>query len=169
MVEVLGNESILGVGKVGDDDYDPTAGRKTDLSRIFEQIVAKQKNRSLIVIISDFFDTPEVLESGLARLFHRRHDVILFQVLDKDELDFPFRSSSEFIGLESEGRVGLDPFALKKAYQEVMNKHLSEVERIARKFRFDYALLDSSEAIGSALMKFLNKRSHVINQKGGRR
>ncbi len=169
LVEVLNNEKILGVGKVGTAEFDPHAGRKTDLARIFDQIVAKQKNRSLIVIISDFFDDPALIENGLARLFHRRHDVILFQVMDDDELNFPFRSSSEFIGLESEGKIGLDPAMLKKAYKEVMDKQLDDIEKIARKFRFDYSLVQSSKSIGSSLMKFLNKRSRVVNQRGAAR
>ncbi|MBI1335642.1 MAG: DUF58 domain-containing protein [Phycisphaera sp.] len=154
VVEHLGVEP-LDPAAVGDTGF---AERKTDLSKLLDQVNAKLSQRSLIVLVSDLFDDPASLDRGLARLSHRRHDVIVMQVLDHDELEFPFRGPSQFVGLEAEGKVNLDPSALRKAYLESLQAHLREVERIAQRYRFDYLLLDSSQSLGPPLSHFLARR-----------
>ena len=138
--------------------------RATDLGRLFDQVTAKLARRSLVVLISDLFDDPESYERGLARMKHRRHDVIVLQTLDHAELTFPFRSPSQFIGMEHEGRLNLDPAALRKAYLDALNDHLSKVENITRRFGFDYLLVDSSESLGPPLSHFLARRAAIVNR-----
>jgi uncharacterized protein (DUF58 family) len=132
------------------------------MAGVFDNIVAKLARRSLVVIVSDLFDDPALLEQALARLHHRRHDVIVMQTLDPAELQFPFRSPSEFIGLEGEGRLPLDPASLRDAYLEAINEHLREVERIARQFHFDHLLLNTSQPLGPPLSHFLADRAARI-------
>ncbi len=88
--------------------------------------------------------------------------MLLLQTLDPAERTFPFRDPSDFIGLEHEGRLALDPAALRKAYLDELNAHLHEVEQLARRFRFDYLLLDSSESLGPPLSHFLAQRAARI-------
>lgn len=137
---------------------EPAPGR-TNLARVFDQAVARLSRRSLVVLISDLFDDAQVIERGLARLKFRRHDVIILQTLDPAELDFPFRGPSQFMGLESEGRMNLDPQALRRAYLDALQRHTDQVEQLARRFRFDYMLLNTSEPMGPALSRFMAKRS----------
>ena len=132
---------------------------RSDLTRMFDQVVAKLARRSLVVIISDLFDEPHILERGLARLHHRRHDVIVLQVMDPAELAFPFRSPTEFLGLEGEGHLPLDPAALRDVYLSIVEQHLREIQRVARSFRFDHVLLDSSKPLGPTLSHFLARRA----------
>ncbi len=165
VVEVLAGEPVdPAEARGGVDEHGQPLGRKTDLATLFEQVNARTTQRSLIVIISDLFDALEALERGLARLHHRRHDVIILQVLDHAELEFPFRSPSEFIGLEGEGRLQLDPHALRKAYMDALRQHLRGVEELARRFRFDHLLLDSSQSLGPPLSHFLAKRSARLSK-----
>lgn len=139
----------------------------TDLELIADRTVARLTRRSLVVLISDLFDDPAHLEKGLARLHHRHHDVVILQVMDPAELEFNFRDASEFFGLEGEGRLPLDPAALRDAYLDVVNQHLRGIERVARKFDYDYLLLKTDEALGPPLSHFLARRSALIG-KGGR-
>jgi uncharacterized protein (DUF58 family) len=141
------------------------ADRATDLGRLFDQVTAKLNNRSLIVLISDLFDDPESLEHGLARVHFRRHDLFVLQTLDHAELTFPFRSSSEFFGLEGEGRLPLDPAALRQAYLDVMREHLDAVEQTTRRFGFDHMLLDTSKPLGAPLSQFLARRAAFVEKK----
>ncbi len=143
---------------------EPVPGR-TDLARMFDQAVARLNRRSLVVLISDLFDDVQVIERGLAQLKFRRHDVIVLQTLDPSELDFPFRAPSQFLGLEAEGRLNLDPQALRSSYLDALQRHLDEVEQIARRFRFDYALLNTQEPLGPALSHFMAQRSSSIGKK----
>lgn len=133
-----------------------------DFAGLFERVVAKLTQRSLVILISDLFDDPANLERGLARLHHRRHDVILLQTLDPAERAFPFRDPSEFLGLEREGRLPLDPAALRDAYLEELEAHLHQIEQLARRFHFDYLLLDSAESLGPPLSHFLAHRAARI-------
>lgn len=136
----------------------------TDLEQIVDRTVARLTRRSLVVLISDLFDDPAHLEKGLARLHHRNHDVVILQVMDPAELDFDFRNASEFIGLEGEGRLPLDPAALRNAYLDVVQNHLHGIERVARKFDYDYLLLKTNEPLGPPLSHFLARRSALIGK-----
>lgn len=141
------------------------AARTTDLGRVFDQVLAKLTQRSLIVLMSDLFDAADTLEEAFARVHHRRHDLILLQVLDPAERTFPFRSPSDFIGLEGEGKLSLDPEGVRQAYLESINAHLERVREMTRKFRFDYALLDTGEALGAPLSQFLARRAAATTKK----
>ena len=160
IVETLASEPVdPSAERGGVDEHGQPMGRKTQLSALFEQVNARTTQRSLIVVLSDLFDTPEAIDRGLARLHHRRHDVILLQVLDPAELSFPFRDPSQFIGLEGEGRLNLDPHALRKAYLEVFEQHQRAVEQAARRYQFDHLVLNASEPLGPPLSHFLARRA----------
>jgi uncharacterized protein (DUF58 family) len=139
--------------------------RATDLAKMFDQMIAKLSRRSLIVLISDLFDDPSSLQRGLARMRYRRHDVMVLQTLDHAETTFPFRSPSEFFGLEGEGRLPLDPSALREAYLEVLGEHLQQVEQVTRRFGFDHMLLDTSNPVGPPLSHFLARRAAMMSKK----
>ncbi|MCX5662546.1 MAG: DUF58 domain-containing protein [Planctomycetota bacterium] len=139
----------------------------TDLARVFDQVLAKLTQRSLLVLVSDLFDDPASIERAMARLHHRRHDLLLLQTLDPAERRFPFRSPTDFIGLEHEGRLGLDPAALRKAYLQALQGHLNQIEQAARRFHFDHLVLDSSESVGAPLSHFLARRAAIAGNRGG--
>ncbi|MFA9478463.1 DUF58 domain-containing protein [Phycisphaerales bacterium AB-hyl4] len=163
-VEIKSNDAASSAQRK-EQASDPTlADAQTDFAGLFDRVVAKLNQRSLIVLISDLFDDVAVLEQGLARLHHRRHDVIVLQTLDPAELSFPFRSPSDFLGLEAEGRLPLDPSALRDYYLEVLNEQLQAIEQAARKFRFDYLMLDTSKSIGPPLSHFLARRAAAIGK-----
>lgn len=88
---------------------------RTNLGVVFDHLLAQLRRKSLVVVISDLFDDIENIERGLARLRYRGHDALVIQVMDPAELSFPFRSVSEFTGLEGEGKLPLDPQAIRKA------------------------------------------------------
>src|SRR5690606_41755061 len=61
--------------------------RPTDLGRIVDQALGRMTNRCLVAILSDFFVDPEQFRSALARMKHRRHDVMILQILDRAETE----------------------------------------------------------------------------------
>lgn len=142
----------------------PSDNSATDLVHVFDQVLAKLTRRSLLVLISDLFDAEEFLDTALARVHHRRHDLILLQTLDPAELEFPFRDPSDFIGLESEGKLGLDPHAIRRAYLDALGAHRTRVEQTARRFHFDHMLLNTSEPLGAPLSQFLARRSASMSK-----
>lgn len=139
----------------------------TDVGGVLDRVMAQAARRSLVVLISDLFEDPARLESGLARLHHRQHDAMVLQVMDPAELEFGFRDLSEFAGLEGEGRLPVDPPALRRAYREVVDQHLRAVQAVARKFDYDYALLRTDQALGPPLSAFLARRAAMISKGAG--
>ena len=140
----------------------------TNLLKVTNQVLGKISNRALFVIISDLFEEPENIRQSLARFRHRRHDVILLQTLDRQELRFGFSQSAPFVGLEGEGRLRIDPRALREAYLQAMSRHMHEVSRIALSFGFDYHRLDTHESVGPALAFLMARRNiHIKRSKVG--
>jgi len=138
--------------------------RPSDLAHVIDQTIAKLNNRCLIAIISDFFEDPERVRSALARIRHRRHDVILFHVLDRQEMEFDLQDSAPFEGLEGEGRIRIDPRALRPAYLEAFNNHRQRIEKIARSFNFDYQLVSTHDWLGPPLAAFIARRNALIKR-----
>ncbi|MCH7798937.1 MAG: DUF58 domain-containing protein [Planctomycetes bacterium] len=139
---------------------------RTDLLKVTNQVLGKIGNRALFIIISDLLEDPEIIRQSLARFRFRRHDVILLQMLDRQELRFEFSQPAPFVGLEGEGRLRIDPRALREAYLEAVSRHLHEVSRIALSFGFDYHSMDTHEPVGPALAFVLARRNvHIKRSK----
>lgn len=143
---------------------EPVDGR-TNLPKVAEQTLAKVTNRALIVVLSDFLMPVAELREALARFRHRHHDVVLLQILDRRELRFDLDDPAPFEGLEGEGRVQVDPAAIRSAYLEVLRARIEEIERTARGFGFDYARMDSHESVAPALASLLARRDAIARRR----
>ncbi len=138
--------------------------RETDLQRVLDQVVAKLSNRALLVVVSDFFEDPDSLRTGLARLRHRLHDAILVQTLDERERTFDLEDTAPFEGLEGEGRVRLDPRAIRADYLRAFEAHRDKIERTARMFNFDYQLVSTHEWLGPPIASFMARRNAQLKR-----
>ncbi len=135
------------------------ASQKTDLAAIFHDLAERFKKRGLIVLLSDLFDEPARILAGLRHFRHRRHDVIVFHILDPAELEFPFRQTTLFKGLEGLGDVITEPSSLRRAYQSEIQTFCSEVRKGCRAINIDYLLLRTDQSLEAALTAFLSTRS----------
>jgi len=134
-------------------------GKETSLSAIFHDLAERIKRRGLIIIISDLFDDLKDILSGLSHFRHRKHEVLVFQVLDPDELNFPFRNWTMFNSLEDDGhRVLTEPQRVRPAYLRSFGRFTREVRRNCRQKRIDYEQLDTGVPFDVALGTYLAKR-----------
>jgi len=138
--------------------------KAANLGRVIDQTIAKLNNRCLIAIISDFYEDPAEIRTALARLRHRSHDVILLQVIDRQEEAFEFTESVPFEGLEDEGRIRVDPRALRSEYLKAFESHREQVEKAARSFGFDYQRVCTHEWLGPPLAAFIARRNSIIKR-----
>jgi uncharacterized protein (DUF58 family) len=136
----------------------------TDLPRAIDQTLAKLTNRCLVAVISDLFTDPEQVRAAMARVKHRGHDLIAFQVLDKSEREFDFKDAGPFEGLEGEPRLRIDPRAIRAGYLKALHAHLEKVEKIARGFGFDYQLVSTHDWLGPPLAAFVARRNAQIKK-----
>lgn len=138
--------------------------RKTDMRRAVEQVLSKVTNRCIVALVSDYFQDIEEIRDTLARLRHRGHDLLAFQVLDRAELSFDFREPAPFEGFEGEGRLRIDPRAIREAYLEAINEHVSQVEKSVRAFGFDYQKVNTHDWLGPPLASFVARRNAQIKR-----
>ena len=104
------------------------AREKSDVGAVFHDLAERFKKRGVVAIFSDFFDDPARIIAGLKHFRHRRHEVIVFHVLDPAEIEFPFRDTTLFRGLEGMPDVLTEPHALKRAYQAELRTFLDDAE-----------------------------------------
>ncbi|MEQ9454889.1 MAG: DUF58 domain-containing protein [Phycisphaeraceae bacterium] len=137
-----------------------------DLSKAVVRLGARLRRRSIVVILSDFFDDPTAIRSALARLKFAGHDVLLLQLIDPAERDFPFCRSTEFEGLEGEGRLPVEPAALRESYRRVFAEHLESLGRAAASLGFDHLTLATDEPLLPVLRECLSLRAGFASRRG---
>ena len=131
---------------------------KTDLEKILRRVAETISSRGMIILISDLLADREPLFRGLEMLRHRRHDVLVFHVLDDDELTFPFAGTTRFEGMEELPHLLCDPRALRDGYLEALEEYLVEVRRGCARKGIDYALVRTGDYLDAVLSKFLHHR-----------
>jgi uncharacterized protein (DUF58 family) len=131
---------------------------KTDLERILRRVAETVTSRGMIILISDLLADRESLFRGLELLRHRKHDVLVFHVLDDDELNFPFAGTTRFDGMEELPHLICDPRALRDGYLEALNEYLTEVRRGCARQGIDYALVRTGDYLDAVLARFLHHR-----------
>ncbi len=135
------------------------AGKRSDVGRPLHQLAETLVKRSLVVLISDLLDDPGPIIKGLEHLKFRGSDVIVFQLLDPDELTFPFRGSSRFTDLESAEEVVAEPSRIRAAYLRELAGLTLRYDRELRGAGIDYAQLDTSQPLDFALLTYLAARA----------
>lgn len=139
-------------------------GRPSDFGHVIDQTLAKLNNRCLIAVISDFFEDPARLRTALARIRHRQHDVILCQTVDRREEAFDYADTAPFEGLEGEGKLRIDPRAIRSAYLDIFRTHIDKVEKTAKSFGFDYLRVNTHDWLGPSLAAFVARRNAVLKR-----
>jgi len=136
--------------------------KKTSTGRILDQLAEKLTHRSLIVVLSDFFDDIENIKKGLRHLRYKKHEMIAFQVLDPEEVDFPFEDTTMFKGLEESGELLTEPRALREAYLEQLALFTAGMQKICRGMQIDFQRINSGEPLDVSLSGFLATRAASI-------
>jgi uncharacterized protein (DUF58 family) len=134
---------------------------KTDLGTVLNTLAERIQRRGLIILISDLFDKPETILKSLQHFSHKRHDVIVFHVLDEYELTFPFERMTLFEGLEEYPKLLVDPRALRRAYLEEVNRFCEEMRRGCVKQMVDYVRITTDQDLDVELTKYLAGRLSI--------
>jgi uncharacterized protein (DUF58 family) len=135
---------------------------KTNTGRILDQIAEKLNHRSLIVLLSDFFDDIDSIKQGLRHLRYKKHEVMAFQILDPAEIEFPFEDTTLFKGLEEAGELLTDPRALREGYLAELSRFTDELRKLCRGMHIDFVRMNSREPLDVALSGFLATRAASI-------
>jgi uncharacterized protein (DUF58 family) len=135
---------------------------KTGIGRVLDQIADKLHHRSVIVLISDLFDDVESIQQGLRHLRYKKHDVLVMQVLDPQEIEFPFEDVTLFKGLESLGELLTEPRSLRDGYLEQLSRHTERIQRLCRGMSVDFSRFNVADPLDVTLSEFLARRATTM-------
>jgi uncharacterized protein (DUF58 family) len=135
-----------------------TAGRPGALGPPLYKATEFFKRRSILAIISDFYEEPQRVLDAVKPLRFAGNDVILFHVLDPAEVDFPYDESISFQDLETGRKVPVVPDKMREQYRQLIQDHISEISQLCSQNRIDYAFMNTKIPLDHALFKYLAMR-----------
>lgn len=145
------------------DRIEPVSG--SSLERTLLKVAEATKRRSILLLISDLYDEPQSILRSVSYLKNKGNDVLVFHVLDRAEIDFPFEGPGHFEDLETGERIPVVPELQREQYRQLMQAHLSDVARLLVENRMDYFFFDTSNPLDYALFAYLSRREKLSRQR----
>ena len=131
---------------------------RTDFSKPMHHFQEFLKRRGLVVIVSDFFESPEQLVRTIEPLRFHGNEVVLFQVLDPQEIAPTFRDAAVLVDLETRQQMEVTPDYARQDYRAKMDAHLADLRARTRGAGLDYFLLPTDRPLDAALREYLTIR-----------
>lgn len=138
--------------------------RTTELGGVLIEKSDRLPPRGVVMIVSDLLLDFDPFERALVRLSQRGHDVVVFHVLDPDELELPFDGQVEFHDLESTDRIMAEPKYVQGAYREAMKEFCAMARARTGETGAEYLLLRTDQDLGVALSFYLHHRERLIGR-----
>lgn len=132
---------------------------ETGLADTLHKLASRFKKRCLIVVVSDLYDDPEEVVRALHHFRHHHHEVLLFHVLDKAELEFPFRDTIAFHDMETNQHIQVDPAYVRDVYLEQMKAFTEGYRRACAESNIDYVMTDTTVPYDFMLARYLASRN----------
>jgi uncharacterized protein (DUF58 family) len=137
-------------------------GHATNVSKPLHQLAGSLSRRGIVVLVSDLLDDPEAVIRGLKHVRFRGTDVIVFQILDPDEIDFPFERTTRFEDLETTEEILAVPGLVREHYLRQMSGLIDRYRRELGAAGIDYQLLKTTDPLELALLSYLSTRAKAL-------
>jgi uncharacterized protein (DUF58 family) len=157
-------------------EYIRPSTRPGQLSRLFaalEQAEARERTnfakplqhfqnflhrRGIAIVISDFYERPELIVDTIAPLRYHGHEVVLFHVLDPEEIRPRMKGAAVLVDLETDRRIEVVPDYVKTTYRAKIDAHIEELRTRTRAAGMDYQLLETNKPLDETLREYLTLR-----------
>jgi len=136
-----------------------TREQKTKVGTVLHELASQLRQRGLVIVFSDLFDEPEEVLRGLRELRSRNHDIIVFHVFDRDEVEFPFERMTLFEGMEQMPELLCDPKSLREAYRAEIEGFAEEIRKGCLAQRIDYVRVQNDTPLDVILTSYLSART----------
>ncbi len=136
-------------------------GMETRIAATLHRLANRFKKRGLVVLISDLYDEPEEVIRALHHFRHRKHEVIVFHIFDKAELEFPFRDTIAFFDLETKEKLLIDALGVRDTYLQLIREFVDNYRRACAEMYVDYVMTDTSVPYDFMLSQYLAKRGRL--------
>ena len=137
------------------------AKEQTQISPVLHKTAEMIKKRGLIILISDLFDEPMKIMAGLKHFRHNGHEVIVFHILDQQEINLNFNKRTRFQDLETGDEIITDPWHIKNDYKKNIEKFCDYYKIQCRQHKIDYVMLTTNISLDVALSEYLLKRKKL--------
>ena len=157
--EIPPKRSAVHLSTVLDELGEMEASGETGLADILHEMAERLPQRALIIVFSDLFVDPEVLRNCFQHLRFRKHDVAVFHLLERSELEFQFDRPIRFVDMEGGEPVLADPTIIATQYQRALEMYLESMNEVIRDTEIDYHRIRIDEEYGDVLARFLLGRT----------
>jgi uncharacterized protein (DUF58 family) len=134
---------------------------RSDYLKPLLKVTEAAKRRGILVLISDFYEEPAKVVEAVNNLRFRGHDVIVYQVLDRAEIEFDFDESATYEDLETGDSEPVVPGRMREQYKQMMAEHLEEISALMIKNQIDYGLIRTDQPLDEALFRYLMLRERL--------
>jgi len=133
--------------------------KKTRMADCLSDAHGRMGRREIVLVFSDFFTDLDALEKSLQRFRYDKHEVVLFQIMHHDELEFKLDGMVKFRGLEVAEELLAQPTELRRRYLEALGRFNSRLVDICNRNQIERVLVDTSRDRAEVLIDHLNQRS----------
>ena len=138
------------------------AERRGEMTVPLANMAEHFKRRSLIVLVSDFYEDPSAVIEALKPLHFLGNDLIAFHVLDPAELDFGYEDASSFQDLETGEQIPVVPESFRDEYRRLIRNHIESLKTKFSEVRIDYLLANTAEPLDRLLFGYLSARERLM-------
>jgi len=135
---------------------------QTHFASGLSEVAARISRRGLVVLISDLLAEPDEVLDVLKYFRYRKHEVLVFQVMTAQELDFPFSDQHEFIDAETGEKLATSGRLIRREYLEALGGHLEALRQGCVELEVDFVPLRTDEPLTDALVAYLSKRQACL-------
>ena len=133
-------------------------GRRTAVAGTFHSLADRIAKRGLIIVISDLYDDQLEILRALQHFVYKKHQIIVFHVLDAAELEFPFSKTVSFVDMETREKLQVDTRYVKQAYLDEIGAFIERYRRECSERKIDYSLTTTSTPYDRMLLDYLARR-----------
>src|SRR5262245_27445657 len=138
------------------------AERPGHLSEPLAKMAEHFKRRGILLLISDFYDEPDAILEAIKPLRFLGNELIVFHVLDPQEINFDYKDASSFEDLESREQIPVVPDSFREQYRKLIREHVDSLTTKFSEQRIDYALTNTSEPLDHAMFSYLSSREKLV-------
>ncbi len=134
------------------------AGEGTDLGKPLHELAETIPRRGLVILISDLIDDVEQTMNALMHFRFKGHEVLVFHIIDQDELAFPFSETARFDDPETGAHITVTPSAIRADYQRAVEAFMESIRTGCAKIQVDYERMETEKPLDFALFSYLSRR-----------
>lgn len=138
----------------------------TNIVQALHDLAEKVRRRAIIIVLTDAFDDADALLNCFQHLRFQKHDLVLFQLLDRMEMEFRFERPVRFNDLESSFNIVAEPNSIRDEYLAQLHKHLAKLKQGCHQFNADYRLAITDQDYEKLLADFLSERAGTASARG---